>query len=62
MPGKELVKVVTMPMARAPNKVNPMPLEMYSERSPEKIIAAKDISTRITKIPATRPAVRLGNN
>jgi hypothetical protein len=61
-PGRELVKAITIPITKAPRSVTLIPLETKPERSPEKIMAANEISSIIINMPFTRPALRLGRS
>ena len=62
VPGLELVNARTALITQLPNSINPIPPEMYVERSPEKMRAAKEISTRMTILPITPPAMSADNS
>src|SRR5258708_23744950 len=59
MRGWDVVRVMTMPMAKAPNNMRPIPLPRNPLRLPEKIKAASETCRLIDTMVAMRPAVRL---
>ena len=62
MPGKDVVRVMTIPMAKAPKSMSPIPPGRNRLRSPEKISAANEISMLMVTMAAINPAVRLGSS
>ena len=62
MPGSELPSATTRLTTNPAKRVSPMPAPTCSANGPEKMSSANRISIMMSRLPATRPTLRLGSS